>query len=165
MADPRYSTDGLKGTKMTFIFLKKLNLEKIKMVLKKKFLFLLSFATLGASLVAFVLGQIALSLFIFVLLIVYYAFYIFKAKTHSQKTELKLTKKSLIVSATAALIFGLLNFYPLKEGERNALLFFSFMIFIFAFLIIKIIKNYQKNKSIIQKIAFFESQSLKNDKK
>ena len=151
---------------MTFNFFKKLNLEKIKMVLKKKFLFLLSFATLGASLVAFVLGQIALSLFIFVLLIVYYAFYIFKAKTkNTDKNELKVTKKSLIVSATAALIFGLLNFYPLKDEQRDALLFFSFMIFIFIFLIIQIIKNYQKNRDIIKKIAFFESQSLKNDKK
>ena len=150
---------------MTFNFLKKPNIEKIKIALKKKFLFLVSLSTLGTSLVAFVLGQIALSLFIFVLLIVYYAFYIFKAKTHSQKTELKLTKKSLIVSATAALIFGLLNFYPLKNEQRDALLFFGFIIFIFVFLIIQIIKNYRKNRDIIKKIAFFESQSLKNDKK
>ena len=150
---------------MTFNFFKKLNLEKIKIALKKKFLFLVSLSTLSASLVAFILGQIALSLFIFVLLIIYYGFYIFKAKTkNTQNTELKVTKKSLIVSATAALIFGLLNFYPLKDAERNALLFFSFMIFIFIFLIIKIIKNYRKNRDIIKKIAFFE-QSKKNDKK
>ena len=151
---------------MTFNFFKKLNLEKIKIALKKKFLFLVSLSTLSASLVAFILGQIALSLFIFVLLIIYYGFYIFKAKTkNTQNTELKVTKKSLIVSATAALIFGLLNFYPLKDEQRDALLFFSFMIFIFIFLIIQIIKNYQKNRDIIKKIAFFESQSLKNDKK
>ena len=150
---------------MTFNFLKKPNIEKIKIALKKKFLFILSLATLGASLIAFILGQIALSLFIFVLLIFYYGFYIFKAKTkNTQKTELKVTKKGLIISATAALIFGLLNFYPLKDAERNALLFFSFMIFIFIFLIIKIIKNYRKNRDIIKKIAFFE-QSKKNDKK
>ena len=150
---------------MTFNFLKKPNIEKIKIALKKKFLFILSLATLGASLIAFILGQIALSLFIFVLLIFYYGFFIFKAKTkNTQKTELKVTKKGLIISATAALIFGLLNFYPLKDAERNALLFFSFMIFIFIFLIIKIIKNYRKNRDIIKKIAFFE-QSKKNDKK
>ena len=149
---------------MTFNFLKKPNIEKIKIALKKKFLFILSLATLGASLIAFILGQIALSLFIFVLLIIYYGFYIFKAKTkNTQKTELKVTKKGLIISATAALIFGLLNFYPLKDAERNALLFFSFIIFIFVFLIIQIIKNYRKNREIIKKIAFFESQ--KNDKK
>lgn len=150
---------------MTFNFLKTPNIEKIKIILKKKFLFLLTFATLGTSLVAFVLGQIALSLFIFVLLIIYYAFYIFKAKTkNTDKNELKVTKKSLIISLTTALIFGLVNFYPLKPEERNALLFFGFMIFIFAFLIIQIVKNYRKNKSTIQKIAFFE-QSQKNDKK
>ena len=149
---------------MTFNFLKKPNIEKIKIALKKKFLFLFSLATLGTSLAAFVLGQIALSLFIFVLLIIYYGFYIFKAKTkNTQNTQLKVTKKSLIVSATAALIFGLVNFCPLKNEQRDALLFFGFIIFIFVFLIIQIIKNYRKNREIIKKIAFFESQ--KNDKK
>lgn len=149
---------------MTFNFLKKPNIEKIKIALKKKFLFLFSLATLGTSLAAFVLGQIALSLFIFVLLIIYYGFYIFKAKTkNTQNTQLKVTKKSLIVSATAALIFGLVNFCPLKNEQRDALLFFGFIIFIFVFLIIQIIKNYRKNRDVIKKIAFFESQ--KNDKK
>lgn len=150
---------------MTFNFLKKPNIEKIKIALKKKFLFLVSLSTLSASLVAFVLGQIALSLLTFVLLIIYYGFYIYKAKTkNTDKNELKVTKKSLIISLTTALIFGLVNFYPLKPEERNALLFFSFLLFIFVFLITQIIKNYRKNRKILQTIADFEK-SQKNDKK